>query len=193
MEADVPSPVAEPMDTTRMTAESAAPTADSEMVPEMVPATAVEAVEPESATKEAAPSEPAPAEPADVIAKEAVPSPSSRHPGPVKVVTDDGNEADAEGAEEEEESEDDVYEVDSVLEQRVDPNKPGGREFLVKWKGWGHRCSSWEPWLMYGHRPRVYTMHTPRKYHAFPMRAPCTHQVQLVGARGAYHRSGRHP
>jgi len=149
MEADVPSPVAEPMDTTRITAESAAPTADSEMVPEMVPATAVEAVEPESATKEAAPSEPAPAEPADVIAKEAVPSPSSRHPGPVKVVTDDGNEADAEGAEEEEESEDDVYEVDSVLEQRVDPNKPGGREFLVKWKGWGHRCSSWEPWLMY--------------------------------------------
>ena len=151
MEADVPSPVAEPMDTTcQMTAESAAPTADSEMVP----ATAVEAVEPESATKEAAPSEPAPsepapAEPADVIAKEVVPSPSSRHPGPVKVVTDDGNEADAEGAEEEEESEDDVYEVDSVLEQRVDPNKPGGREFLVKWKGWGHRCSSWEPWLMY--------------------------------------------
>ena len=160
MEADVPPPVVEPMDT--MTAESApSPKHRPEMVPEMVPATAVEAVEPESATKEAAPSEPAPSEPApvepassevppaDVIAKEAVPSPSSRHPGPVKVVTDDGNEADAEGAEEEEESEDDVYEVDSVLEQRADPNKPGGREFLVKWKGWGHRCSSWEPWLMY--------------------------------------------
>jgi len=157
MESEVPAPVAEPMDVT-MPAESAAPTADSEM-PEMVPATAVEAVEPEAATKEAAPcdlvpsepapSEPAPAEPASseappaaVITKEAVPSPSSRHPGPVKVVpgTDDGNEADAEGAdEEEEESEDDVYEVDSVLEQRPDPNKSGGREFLVKWKGWGHK------------------------------------------------------
>ena len=170
MEADVPAvetPVAEPMDVT-ITAEGAGPTAaDSEMVPEMVPATAVEAVEPEAAVKEVAPSEPAPSEPAPaeptsseappaaVTTKEAAPSPSwdpaeaRGRPGPVKVVTDDGNEADEEGAAEEEESEDDVYEVDSINDQRPDPNKSGGREFLVKWKGWGTRCSSWEPWLMY--------------------------------------------
>jgi hypothetical protein len=149
------------MDAT-MTADSAAPTADAQM-PEMV-----EVVEPGEATKEApeltasepAPSEPTPSEPAPsappaaVITKGAAPSPSSRHPGPVKavkavmpgdggfVIADDGNEADAEGAEEEGESEEDVYEVDCVLEQRPDPNKPGGREFLVKWKGWGHRCAS---------------------------------------------------
>ena len=160
-----------------MTAENAAPTADAQM-PEMV-----EVAEPGEATKEApeltasepapsepAPSKPAPSEPAPskpaaaepasseappaaVSTKGAAPSPSSRHPGPVKavkavmpgdggfVMADDGNDADAEGAEEEGESEDDVYEVDCVLEQRPDPNKPGGREFLVKWKGWGHRCA----------------------------------------------------
>ena len=175
MEAAVPAPVSKPMDVT-MTAESAAPTADAQM-PEML-----EAGEPGEAKKEApeltvsepAPSEPAPSEPAPskpapsepaaaepasseappaaVSTKGAAPSPSSRHPGPVKavkavmpgdggfVMADDGNEADAEGAEEEGESEDDVYEVDCVLEQRPDPNNPGGREFLVKWKGWGHRC-----------------------------------------------------
>ena len=160
VEAAVPAPVSKPMDVT-MTAESAAPTADAQM-PEMV-----EVAEPGEATKEApeltasepAPSEPAPSEPASseappaaVSTKGAAPSPSSRHPGPVKavkammpgdggfVMADDGNEADAEGAEEEGESEDDVYEVDCVLEQRPDPNNPGGREFLVKWKGWGHRC-----------------------------------------------------
>ena len=113
----------------------------------------------EPAPSKPAPSEPAAAEPASseappaaVSTKGAAPSPSSRHPGPVKavkavmpgdggfVMADDGNEADAEGAEEEGESEDDVYEVDCVLEQRPDPNNPGGREFLVKWKGWGHRC-----------------------------------------------------
>ena len=181
MEAAVPAPVSKPMDVT-MTAESAAPTADAQM-PEMLEAgepgeakkEAPELTVSEPAPSEPAPSEPAPSEPAAaepapsepaaaepasseappaaVSTKGAAPSPSSRHPGPVKavkavmpgdggfVMADDGNDADAEGAEEEGESEDDVYEVDCVLEQRPDPNKPGGREFLVKWKGWGHRCA----------------------------------------------------
>ena len=37
----------------------------------------------------------------------------------------------------------DVYEVEKVLDVRA--THDGGREFLIKWKGWGARWNNWEP------------------------------------------------
>ena len=37
----------------------------------------------------------------------------------------------------------DVYEVESVLKVRTAAN--GKREFLIKWRGWGHSWNNWEP------------------------------------------------
>ena len=53
---------------------------------------------------------------------------------PEKAVSDEDDDDD---------DDEDMYEVDALLDRRR--GEGGGVEYLVKWKGWGHRFNTWEP------------------------------------------------
>jgi len=70
-----------------------------------------------------------------------------------------------------------IYKVDTVLDVRQAADDK--REFLIKWKGWGHRWNTWEPEEHILDRRLLRKFHKKRPLQPEPVAEPLQQNIEV--------------